>query len=54
MKFFIILENNDYYLMKIGWNFHKYKIKNGYLYRGLIKLGKIVEVRSYESARFNS
>lgn len=39
--FRIYLENDEIYLMEIGFNFYRYKIKNGYLYRGFKKLGKI-------------
>ena len=39
--FKIYLENGDIYMMEIGFSFHMYKIKNGYLYNGFKKLGKI-------------
>ena len=45
MRFMIYLENGEKYLMEVGFNFHKYKIKNETLYRGFHKLGKIVAIK---------
>lgn len=42
--FVIYLKNGNKYIMQIGFNFQKYKIKKGYLYEGLKKLGEIVAV----------
>lgn len=30
--------------LEIGFNFEKYKIKKGYLYKGFKKIGKIVRI----------
>ncbi len=41
-KYFTInLENDECYVMLIGGNFNKCRIRKGCLYKGLIKLGKI-------------
>lgn len=42
--FKIYLENGDIYVMEIGFNFHWYTIKKGYLYKGFKKLGRIKEM----------
>ena len=43
--FDLILENKEIYRMEIGWNFHKYTIKKGVLFKGFKKLGKIHDVK---------
>ena len=44
MRFYIELDNKELYLMELDFNFDKYKIKKGYLYKKRKKLGKIVKV----------
>lgn len=44
MRFYIELDNKQLYLMELDFNFNKYRIKKGYLYKGFKKLGKIVKV----------
>ena len=45
-KFRIYLKNGDKYLMEIGFNFHLYKIKRGFLYNGFKKLGEIDAIKT--------
>jgi len=44
--FKIYLDNCKIYLLEIGFNFDKYKIKKGYLYEGIHKLGKILRIET--------
>ena len=44
MKFYLYLENGNIYLMNIGFNFHKYSILKGCLYKNGENLGKIIKV----------
>lgn len=43
--FDIILENNQVYRMEVGFNFHEYTIKKGFLYKGFKKLGKVRTIK---------
>jgi len=46
-KFYIQLENGDIYLLAIRFNFQKYVIKKGYLYKNHKKLGKIIGIKPF-------
>lgn len=43
--FYFYLSTGEVYLLALNFNFEDYKIKKGYLYQGLKKIGKILDIR---------